>query len=182
MATVAAMDFEANICQRFFRLAEGTYSKHALLLEWADDTWTRQRSNQLARSLVTDFWRDGSSYRGLLREPGGGTVGAASAGAAGQDRNTGRMAMQKTLAGQSTRRHPIGLAPVSQHVTETAINRTSEVAVRLFDRGAEAGWCNPCGQEHVPIHTEASVSRHSIHWIKCAGNMRSSGSIAPGKT
>ena len=71
MATVAAMDFEANICQRIFRLAEGTYSKRALFLEWADDTWTRQRSNQLARSLVTDFWRDGSSYRGLLRVPGG---------------------------------------------------------------------------------------------------------------
>ena len=44
----------------------------------------------------------------------------------------GRMAMQKALSGLSTRRHPIGLEPVRQHVTETSsATSTSAVSRRL---------------------------------------------------
>jgi hypothetical protein len=44
----------------------------------------------------------------------------------------GQMAMQKALAGPSTRRHPIGLAPVRQHITETASAKsTAAVSRRL---------------------------------------------------
>jgi hypothetical protein len=44
----------------------------------------------------------------------------------------GRMAMEKMLAGLSTRRYPVGLEPVGQHVSETSSATSKSAVSRRF--------------------------------------------------
>jgi len=147
--TVAMGEIAENVQEGLLALAVGTGLKvmQTMMVEDVTAVCGPKGKHDLARAAVRHGTERGSVTRGGRRVPverprmraadGSGELPVPTYELFSSTEVLGRMAMQRMLAGPSTRRYPVGLEPVGQRVEQSARSTSKSAVSRRFVAATE---------------------------------------------